>query len=520
MVGSSASRKVTDRPAPTTPLLYTAGMTTRVVRGGLWNLGGQGVTLLASFLATPFTVRLLGAEAYGVLAVINTLIAYIWFSDLGVGTASTRFGAEAHARNDDEGEAAVVWTSLLVGFVPTALAALALALAAGPMVEHALRLPAHLHWEATIALQLATLGYVARAIAGVLNTPQLVRLRQDLYTLVTAGTATAQVVLVPIALLLGGGLIAAAGVIAGVSVATIFIHAAISSRLQPRLLRPRIDTTLLSPIIRFGGGVVISALASVILANSERLLLARYASASAVAYYAVAFTLASLLTAVPQAMSQSLLPAFSGLQAASRREQLQQLYTRAIRGNLLVIAPAAFMLCILAEPFFTLWAGPEYGRESVWPFYVLAAGVVLNTLEIIPYILLIALGKSDLLARLYLIELLPYLLCAALLVAWFGAVGAALAWSLRILIETPFMILAARRVSGLAFSPLPAGRFGYILAVIALLLPAVLFSAVTSSLPLQIGVGIASLLIYGSLIWTQVLTREERAWVNSVRQFR
>src|SRR5574341_1397091 len=66
------------------------GMTTRVVRGGLWSLGGQGMTILASVIATPFIIRLLGSESYGVLSLINIVMGYLTFSDVGMGQASTR----------------------------------------------------------------------------------------------------------------------------------------------------------------------------------------------------------------------------------------------------------------------------------------------------------------------------------------------------------------------------------------------------------------------------------------------
>src|SRR5262252_5549170 len=81
------------------------GMTTRVVRGSLWTLSGQGVTILASLIATPFVIRLLGTELFGVLSLINVLIGYISFADLGMTTASTRFAGQAFARNDERGEA-------------------------------------------------------------------------------------------------------------------------------------------------------------------------------------------------------------------------------------------------------------------------------------------------------------------------------------------------------------------------------------------------------------------------------
>src|ERR1700754_1954573 len=126
------------------PPVSSAGMMTKVVRGSLWTLSGQGVTILAALVATPFVIRLLGTESYGVLSLINVLIGYLSFSDMGMGTASTRFGGEAFARDDAPGEAAVIWTSLVIALVPALLIAGTLILTAAPIVQYALKLPEHL----------------------------------------------------------------------------------------------------------------------------------------------------------------------------------------------------------------------------------------------------------------------------------------------------------------------------------------------------------------------------------------
>src|SRR2546430_550163 len=64
------------------------GLTTRVVHSSFLNLGGQGVTMVATLVATPFVIRLLGPASYGVLALIHVLIGYLSVADLGMGTAS------------------------------------------------------------------------------------------------------------------------------------------------------------------------------------------------------------------------------------------------------------------------------------------------------------------------------------------------------------------------------------------------------------------------------------------------
>src|SRR5437588_5759254 len=130
------------------------GLTSRVVHGSFLHLGGQLITMVATFIATPFTIRLLGPASYGVLAFVHVLIGYLAVADMGMGMASTRFGSVAHARGDADGEAAAIWSSLVLAIIPAAPIALALALGARLLVEHALRLPPYLQPAAVICMRI------------------------------------------------------------------------------------------------------------------------------------------------------------------------------------------------------------------------------------------------------------------------------------------------------------------------------------------------------------------------------
>ena len=203
---------------------------------------------------------MLGPERYGVLALMNLLTVSLAWSDLGMGIASTRFGAEAHARGDDEGEAAAIWGSLLLSALPAALAAAALAVAARPLLQ-GLHVPAPLQNEATLALRLAAIGIVARVATGVFNTPQLVRSRMRLHAGVTTAGSVVQIAGIPVALALGAGLGGAGAVIGGAAIATAVGQALVARRLLPRLASPRLEPRLLRRLARFGGALVVGSLA-------------------------------------------------------------------------------------------------------------------------------------------------------------------------------------------------------------------------------------------------------------------
>jgi O-antigen/teichoic acid export membrane protein len=491
-------------------------MTTKVVRGSLWTIGGQGVTLVASLIATPFTIRLLGTEGYGVLALVNVLFAYLAFADLGMGVVSTQFGAEAHSEGDNLREARIIWTSLLISLIPSLPVALALFFSSGFIVERVIRLPLHLRDGATVALQLVAIGLLARTASGVLNTPQLVRLRMDLVTIITTGTGLLQICLVPLVLFYNGGLKGAVAVITAMTVVAAVANLILSHRLQPLLLWPKFDLSLLRPLSSFGRSVISVSLMGIVVANTEKLLLPRLVSVSELAHYSVAYTLAGLLLTVPAALSATLIPAFSRLQTNADHSPLKQLYVTALRGNLFWVVPAAFLVCAVARPFITYWAGPEYGRESTLPAYILAAGIIFHVMAYIPICYLLALRKAHLIAICYVAELVPYIFFAVILMRKFGAVGAALAWTIRVIIDAILLSVIAKRVSDIPFSPLARNKVDWVIAVAVLVVGFLLLFLNNLSLPKTLLVIGASLVLYCWLLWRRVLMLEEQAWLSNV----
>jgi O-antigen/teichoic acid export membrane protein len=494
--------------------LSSEGTTGQVVRGSLWYSGGQGVTLLAALTATPFVIRMLGPEQYGVLALMNVLTACLAFSDLGMGIASTRFGAEAHARGDDDGEAAAIWAGLLLGALPATLAATALAAGASPLLR-ALHVPAHLQDEATIALRLAAIGIVARVVTGVFNTPQLVRLRMRLHAAVTTAGSVLQIAGIPVALSLGAGLVGAGAVIAGVGIVTAVCQTLIARRILPRLARPRFERRLFGRLARFGGAIVVSSFTGLLLTNGEKLFLTRLVSVEALAYYTVAFSLANLLIIPAAALYHAMLPTFTRYQANGQWEDLARIYGELLRGVLLIMPLIALALFAGARPFFTLWAGPRFGMTSTPLFFVMIVGVFTMVSAYVPACLLVAVDRADFGARYNLLELIPYLLLALLLTARWGGAGAAAAWSLRSVAALPVFLLAARRSLGLRHATPPPLGADYFTALAVLVLPSIAAALLGISWPLLPLAAVTSSAVYLWIVFARLLDEGERGWVRS-----
>lgn len=487
-----------------------------VARSSVWSLAGQGVTIAAAAMATPFTVRLLGSELFGLVALVHASVAYLGFADLGMSVASTRFGAQAYARRDGEEETAVVWTALAIGLVLSSAVAIMFILFAPLLVDQVIDIPKPLRSEAVLALRIAGLGFVARVVAGVLNTSLLVRLRWDLYTRVTMVIGVGQSVLVPVIVALGGGVVAAITVGVVSSVLAAVLHLVISIRLQPLLTRPRFRWDLARPLSRFGGALLLSSVAAVPLTTAERFFLARFGSVRAVGHYALAATLATPLAVAPNAISQPLIPAFTNMLSRKRPAEAQNLSKLAIQATLLTLMPVLLSLWLIIGPLLNVWVGSDVARQSLGPFYILSCGLLINSLAFVPANLIIAAGRADLVARLHLLELVPFLLAAGLLTAWFGAVGAALSWSFRVAADTGALFVMARRVAGIRLTAFGARRWAFIGSILLLFGPFLLSAQAGAPIVLRAAAVTFSMIAYVAWLTRRVLTDDERSAISGL----
>ncbi len=484
-------------------------MTTKVVKGSIWTLAGNVAPLAVSLVATPFVIRLLGAEGYGVYILIGLIPAYLGFADFGMSMASTKFGSEAYAEGDEDKEARIVRTAALIALLTSVPIAGLLMIFAGSIIG-LFNVPAEYLSEATLALRLAAVTFVINILCGIFNTPQLARLRMDLNTFINASSRILGLIATPIVLYLGYGIVGAISVLLTASLLTLTGHLIVSHRLLPHLIGATIETRILRTMSKFGGALVVGAIAAALLVNAEKGMLAAVVSARDLAFYSVAFTLAGMITLFSGSMIQSLIPAFSQLQTDEKKGQLKSIYSRGIRLSLVWVIPAMVLLALVAKPFFTIWAGPEFGENSVWPLYMLLAGLVFNILAYVPHSVILSFGRSDLLAKIYWIELVPYIAAVWFLADRFGAVGAAAAWTGRVVFDAFIQFYFAKKIAGVesGIKRLPI----FVLATATMMAPLVFLMAFDSLSPIMAGLTLACLAVYIFAVSRSIIEKSELAW--------
>jgi O-antigen/teichoic acid export membrane protein len=176
------------------------------------------------------------------------------------------------------------------------------------------------------------------------------------------------------------------------------------------------------------------------------------------------------------------------------------------------MGPLLLLVAVFAQGIVRLWLGAEFERQSTAVLQILSLGVLVNSLTFVPFSLLQAVGRPDLTGKFHLFELPFYVGVCLFLLHKMGLPGAALAWTLRAVLDAALLFAAAFRLEFMSFRVLRESGFPRTLvAVLGFGTLLALFCFVGSSLLVQGLFASILLFIFAIGAWVLLLDREERS---------
>ena len=400
--------------------------------------------MAVTLLTVPPYLGLIGEARYGVLAICWTLLGYFGMFDLGLGQATAqRMASLRDASAKTRGS--LLQMSLLLSSGFGLLAGVLFWLVGQMLLTRFISSGGALHTEALVALPwLAAslpITIFSSALSGALTgRERFVALNQTQ----VVGTVIGQVL--PLAVAWTGG-IELDRLIPAVVLARLFTTMLLLRQCRHHVpLVPGLgfESSWVRPLFSYGGWISLNSAIGPVLAGMERVLIAAISGAKAVTVYTVPYSLATRLMMIPGSLSGAIFPRF----AAETHSQQIQLKLRAIRALAVVMTPLAAVALFGMEPFLAAWIDADFGARAARTGELLLLGVWINAFAQIPYNLMLARGRPDIVTKLYLLQMLPYLgLLYGSLTLW-GATGAAFAWSVRAAVDTIMLFFAAKSCWG------------------------------------------------------------------------
>ena len=420
-------------------------------RNVVLNLAGWTLPAIAALVSIPFLAKGLGPARFGLVGVAWAAVGMFSLFDFGLGRALTRMVAERLAVHADDEIGDLVWTAswALLGLT-TALAIVGL-LAAPVIVDGALHVPAGLRDEAIGVIRLLSLSIPPLthgvALRGVLEAGQHFGRINQLRIPLGVASYAGPLVAIP----LGADARIAVGVIVVARVAYWLAHFPVLTDVAPGINRPRAPhRRALVELLRVGGWITVSNIASPIIVNADRAAIALAFPIAVSGWYGAASEVATKQLLFTAALGPVLFAALSAAlgTAPARAAELAE---RAARITLLVLLPVTVVLVVFAEPGLRLWLGEAHDPSAGPVLRWLALAIFANSAGQVAYFVLQSGVDARAAAVVHLVELPLYLAALAFLGRRFGPEGVAAGLAVRMAVDTAVMW-------GVVYARMPEGR--------------------------------------------------------------
>jgi O-antigen/teichoic acid export membrane protein len=417
-----------------------AALVRNTVWHGLVTLVGLGSGLLTSVILA----RGLGPERMGDFSYVTWAWAALEaVATLGLALATARYTADRIARGDVAGAWGLARHFLRRQLLATSLVvAVALGLVLGLAPAH-LRAP----------LVVVTVAVLPVTIESIHTHALYGAQRYDLTARLSTLKMSLQIAVVAGALALGGGLLAVFAGLALTLVVSCWLVRRAAARVYGRAAaavpgpaRPEMRRYLVAVS-------TVAVLDAIVWDRSEVFFLGLWGDARDIAYYSLAFGLATRAMIVPEIAAGALLPAFAALHGMGRRGDFEDVYRTALRYVALAGALVAALVAALAPGIVVLLYGEPY-RPAAGLLAALAAVALVSALRQVAWAALPAVGDRRSAVAAAVVAAAINLALAAWLIRAHGTAGAVAANAAGQLVATVWAFVAMARRHGCR---LPAG---------------------------------------------------------------
>jgi len=410
------------------------------------SLLGYAVPLLVNFASTPYLVRSLGEDAFGVQVLVNVVIGYLALMDLGIGLPLIKYLAEDRAKGDTKAEAELLSTTLVLYIVLGVLGMLVAFSLSSYLAEHFFTIPESLQDTSTTVFQLAGAGFFATLLMGWGRSVAMGLQRYDIAYAISALSSVLGVGVGVLAVYSGYGLegyvfskvlfLFAAAIIYFVTF--YFYMSSIKISLRPtKEAFSRIRSYLVYGIVHRG----ITGLAGSI----DKTLLGILISSASVGLYSLPYMITNSISYALSFTLSFVFPASSELYATGQYEQLKSLFVNSSRFLVALSCMTFAPLFLFGDMFLYLWIGPEITEKVLPTFYVLAiAAFIKVTLTSLINNVMMGIGRVDQFTVYTVIRVFVFTFFCAVLIPYFGFDGAALGVLLACMVDFFYFLWALK----------------------------------------------------------------------------
>ena len=403
------------------------GRRQRFVTNVLWSWTGVAASLLTGLWLSPFIIKKLGDEGYGVWALVFSFVEYYWLLDLGFRSATLKYSAHYRATGENDKVNDVINTGLAYSGATGLVMICATVLFAGRAQQFFQISRAYQPVFTTLVIMVGcafALGTVFGLFSAVVEGYQ----RFDLTSRVWILTTTLRTLGLAAVLLMGFRLKAMAVVaIAALAAGYAYNYRNLRSVFPSlHLSFAGIKAAMFRRMFRYGVHTSVATVSTQVLNQAAPLIVAHFLPTAFVGYFLLPTRL--LRYSVDMVCKVGYVTGSNAAEMAARREY-DQVYRMGVYVNrycYALFAPAALALCVYGTELLKVWINPEFALHSGPVVPVIAVATTLGiAAQFNSSSILYGLGRHQMYAYSLLAEAVLSSAAAWIVTPRYGIVGAA-----------------------------------------------------------------------------------------------
>jgi len=345
----------------------------RIIINTATGSGAKIVTLGIVFLTTPILINRLGAEAFGLFAIVATLPSYAGLLDFGIGAGLVKHLTE-HSEVGDSAGVRQIMTLSLVFYALLAAALTPIVWLLAPVLTHLFAVHEEFRATAELSIIIMFLYFIASGVVGVVSARLVSLHRMDITAVIGLLGQVVYGVLVFVVIPAVPTILAAIWLNVVQLVVTGLLMYAVVLRMDKRILCNPL--TIPGPLIRrlfaFGGWMQLNSLTALVNLEADKVIIAGFLNMAAVTPYQIGNRLASLNRILPFQLLSAVMPAativHAGMHVGRPREDAERFYRDMSRYLMLLTLPITGFTIAVADRLIITWIGKPYPQATLIVF--------------------------------------------------------------------------------------------------------------------------------------------------------
>jgi O-antigen/teichoic acid export membrane protein len=405
--------------------------------------------MLVGLVTIPYLIKQIHLETFGVLTLVWSLIGYFGVFDFGIGRALTHQVSRNLSNKETHLLPRLIKTGLLIMLATGVLGGLVLAVFSHELGTKWLNVSNSLEHDTINCLLIASVGIplttITSGLKGILEgyedfkTTSILRI---ILGVSNFGLPVLTVMFINHSLeYMVLSLVFARLMITIAHLMAINIKIPISELIFSQVSTKAETKTLLS----FGAWMTISNLISPLMVVADRFIISFLLGASVVAFYTVPFDFISRLLIIPTALSGALFPRFTYL-FQNDKDNVKHIYSKSFNSIVIIMLLICFTIFFGSFLGLSIWINKDFANHSWIIASVLSIGLFFNSISQIPFTAIQAHGEVNITSIIHVIEFIFYVPLLYFALHYYGLIGAAGVWSLRVFSDYVILNYFAKKI--------------------------------------------------------------------------